>query len=75
MGDHRHDFIAQLPGLLHQSLQADIADIVVTHEDEVRDGYSSLIFLTCFVKTIQLDIRRKPSCLVDTAPHIGTWSF
>ena len=36
MGDHRHDLIPQAPAQLDKGLQAGVADIVVTHEDEAH---------------------------------------
>ena len=36
MGDHRHDLVAQLPAELDERLQAGVADIVVTHEDDAH---------------------------------------
>ena len=36
MGDHRDDLVAQLPGLRDELLQAGVADIVVTHEDDAH---------------------------------------
>ena len=36
MGDHGDDLIAQLPAELDQGLQAGVADIVVTQEDDAH---------------------------------------
>ena len=39
MGDHGDDLIAQIPAQSHQGLQADITDIVVTHEDDAHMAF------------------------------------
>jgi len=36
MGDHRNDLVTQFPAELNEGLQAGVADIVVTHEDDAQ---------------------------------------
>ena len=42
MGDHRHDLVAQLAAEVDEHLQAGVADVVVTHEDEAHKYISRL---------------------------------
>ena len=39
MGDHRHDLVAEMGAQIDEYLQAGVADVVVTQEDEAHNQY------------------------------------